>query len=113
MLQQPMEHPTKMPLTKGEIIRLLHQHETEMGRLGVERCGLFGSFVRDQAGPDSDVDVLVEFEAGEKSFDRFMRLWDLLERVLGREVDLVTREALSPHIGPHILAEVEYVTRPT
>jgi predicted nucleotidyltransferase len=57
------------------------------------------------------VDLLVEFTPGEKSFDRFMALADLLESVLERQVELVTTEALSPYLGPHILAEAADVLR--
>ncbi len=80
-----------------------------MRALGVKRIGLFGSFERDEATLDSDIDLLVEFEPGEKTFDHFMQLAFLLEDLLERRVELVTREALSPYIGPHILDEVEYV----
>lgn len=76
---------------------------------GLERIGLYGSFQRDEPDAESDVDLLVEFAPGEKTFDRFMALSFLLEDELGRPVELVTREALSPHIGPHILRSVEYV----
>ena len=72
---------------------------------------LFGSVVRGEARPDSDVDLLVEFVPGQKSFDRFMALSDLLERLLGYSVELVTIESLSPFIGPHILAEAADVLR--
>ena len=78
-------------------------------RLGVQRLGLFGSFQRGEPNSESDVDLLVEFMPGEKSFDNFMAVSFLLEDELGRSVELVTREALSPHLGPHILEEVEYV----
>ena len=79
-------------------------------QLGVLRLGLFGSFARDEANEDSDVDLLVEFAPGGKSFDRFLALADLLEEDLGRPVELVTPESLSRHIGPHILREVRYVS---
>jgi predicted nucleotidyltransferase len=72
---------------------------------------LFGSVVRGEATPDSDVDLLVEFAPGEKTYDRFMALSDLLERLLGHRVELVTVEALSPFIGPHIQAEAADVLR--
>ncbi len=72
--------------------------------------GLFGSFVRGDQRADSDVDVLVEFEEGQKTFDHFIGLSFLLEDLLGRRVELVTCDSLSPHIGPHILREVEYVS---
>jgi predicted nucleotidyltransferase len=57
------------------------------------------------------VDLLVEFEPDQKSFDSFVRLCNLLEERLGRTVELVTTEGLSPYIGPHILAEAEDVVR--
>ena len=79
--------------------------------LGVVRLALFGSVLRGEASPDSDVDLLVEFAPGEKSFDRFMALADLLEALFGREVELVTPEALSPFIGPRILSEARDVLR--
>jgi predicted nucleotidyltransferase len=78
--------------------------------LGVRRLGIFGSFAHGNQRVDSDVDLLVEFEEGAKTCDHFMDLALLLEDLLGRRVELVTREALSPHIGPWILREVEYVT---
>jgi uncharacterized protein len=64
---------------------------------------------RGRARPDSDADVLVGFAAGEKSFDRFMALAELLEGALGRPAELVTTEALSPILGPRILAEARDV----
>ena len=77
-------------------------------RLGVHRFGLFGSFAKGEQNAESDVDLLVEFRPGEKSFDRFMEISFLLEEILGRKVDLITPESLSPHIGPKILVGVEY-----
>ncbi len=95
---------------KEQLFSLLNQHRQQLKRLGVKRFGLFGSFVRGQQQQQSDVDLLVEFEPGQKSFDNFMRLAFFLEELLGRKVDLVTPESLSPHIGPHILREVEYAS---
>ena len=92
-------------LTRKQAFERLRGVEAEIRGLGVRRLALFGSVARDEARPDSDVDVLVEFLPGWKTLDRFMTLADLLERVLERPVELVTTEALSPFIGPHILAE--------
>jgi hypothetical protein len=75
----------------------------------VKRLGLFGSFVREQQHPDSDVDLLVEFEPTRKTFDHFMALSFLLEDLLRRRVELVTSESLSPYLRPHVLDEVEDV----
>lgn len=95
--------------TKSELLDRLRERRAEISRLGVARLGVFGSFVRDEPTPESDVDIFVEFAPGMKNFDRFMALAQLLEDVLQRRVELVTPESLSPYIGPHILREVEYV----
>ncbi len=95
--------------TKDEIFSRLKDHEPQFRDLGVRRMGLFGSFVRGQQAPDSDVDVLLEFEPDKKSFDHFMQISFLLEEILQRHVELVTTEALSPYLGPHILNEAEDV----
>ena len=96
---------------RDDVIERCRQAEPEIRRMGVRRIALFGSMARGEAAADSDVDPLVEFEPGGKSFDRFLALSELLERLLGRRVDLVTTEALGPYIGPHILAEAEDVVR--
>jgi predicted nucleotidyltransferase len=51
--------------------------------------------------------MLLEFEPGKKTFDRFMQISFLLEEILQRQIELVTIEALSPYLGPHILNETE------
>ena len=94
--------------TKEQVFTLLHKHQPDLQSLGVKRYGLFGSFVQGRQNPQSDIDILVEFETGKKTFDNFMHLAFFLEEILGRHVDLVTPESLSPYIGPHILREVEY-----
>lgn len=99
------------PLTRDEAIRRLQEAEPEIRSLGVERLALFGSVLRNEMRPDSDVDVLVGFARGAKSFNRFLALSDLLEERLGRRVEVITMEALSPFLGPRILAEAEVVLR--
>ncbi len=96
--------------TREEIVKILDENQTQLRALGVKRLGLFGSFVRGQQKADSDVDMLAEFEPGQKTFDHFIELSFLLEDLLGRSVELVTPEGLSPYIAPYILKEVEYVS---
>jgi hypothetical protein len=67
--------------------------------------------LRNEARPDSDVDVHVEFAPTEKTCDRFMALAALLEDALQHKVEVITTESLSPFIGPHILAEATNVLR--
>jgi uncharacterized protein len=96
--------------SKAEIIQRLRGAGRQLTALGVSGIGLFGSFVTGRQTAASDVDVLIDFAPGQRSFDNFMDASFLLEGVLGRRVELVTRESLSPHIGPHILREVERVS---
>lgn len=95
--------------TKEELLKLLKKHESEIKAFGVERIGLFGSFVRNEPKPQSDVDILVEFSPGQETFRNFMDLGFFLEDLFGRRVDLLTPKWLSPYIGPYILREAEYV----
>jgi len=95
--------------TKQDLMGRLRRHRGDLRRLGVQRLSIFGSFQRDEPNPESDVDLLVDFAPGEKTLDHFMAVSFLLEEALGRPVELVTREALSPHLGPHILDDVDYV----
>ena len=98
-------------LTREEAVQRLLASEREIRALGVERLALFGSVLRGEARPDSDVDILVTFSPGGKTFNRFLALFDLLEERLEHRVELVTTEALSPFIGPRILADAQDVLR--
>ena len=90
-------------------ITILKEHEDDIrNRFRVKRIGIFGSFARGEAKADSDIDVLVEFETGHKTFDNFMDLMFYLEAVFGRKIDLVTREALKPRIKDNILRDTVY-----
>lgn len=92
---------------------LLDQSQEKLTKFGVKRCGLFGSFLRNRQNPQSDIDLLVEFEMDKKTYDNYIHLAFFLEELFGRPVDLVTPESLSPYIGPHILREVEYASDST
>jgi predicted nucleotidyltransferase len=76
---------------------------------GVTRLGVFGSFARDRATAQSDVDLFVVFAQEQKSLKNLVGLSRYLESLLERKVDLVTPEALNPFIGKYILQEVQYV----
>ena len=95
--------------TKESVFQRLTEEREKLAFLGVKNIGLFGSFVRGSQTSLSDIDILVEFMPEKHTFDNFMEVAFLLEELLGRKVELVTTEALSPYIGPHILREVERV----
>ena len=96
--------------TKKELLDLLHNHGEEICAFGVIRLGLFGSFVRDAASVDSDVDLLVEFRPERKTLKNLVGLSSFLQQLLQRKVEIITPQSLNPFIGRHIIKEVEYVS---
>jgi hypothetical protein len=83
-------------LTRDEIVKKLKERKDELKRYGVKRIGLFGSFVRDEQGERSDIDLVVEFEPSHFGkdfkglFDTYMEVSSYLENLLGRKVDILT-----------------------
>ena len=89
-----------------EIKEIIISHIAEIRkRYYIRRIGIFGSVVRGEATENSDVDILVEFSRPVGFFE-FLELEEFLEKLIGRKVDLVSRKALKPYIGGHILEEV-------
>jgi uncharacterized protein len=97
--------------SRRDVIERIRALEPQLRRLGVARLALFGSFSRGTQHGASDVDLLVEFAQGQKSFDNFTSACELLEDC--RKVELITTESLSPYIGPRILREAEDVIATT
>jgi len=95
--------------TKLEIFDFIRKSRSQLELFGVNKIGIFGSFVRDEQTEESDIDILVDFYPDKVKYDNFIDLAFYLEDSLERKVDLVTIGSLSPYIGPHILGEVEYV----
>ena len=95
---------------KNAVIEILRANEASIRSYGVRRLGIFGSVARGEHHAGSDVDLLVEFQKETKTFDNFIQLVFFLEELLGRKVELITTDSLSPYIGPRILEEVEYVS---
>jgi predicted nucleotidyltransferase len=98
-------------LTRADVLSRVAAAQAEIFSLGVRRLALFGSVQRNAARPDSDVDVLVEFQPGQKTYRHFFALGELLEQLLDRRVELVTPESLSPFLQRRILAEATDVIR--
>ncbi len=94
--------------TKNKVVKVLYNNTEDIRSYGVKKIGIFGSFVRAAQNNKSDIDVLVEFNKPEKSFDNYMELKFYLEKLFHRRVDLVIREALKPRIRQQILKEVIY-----
>ena len=95
-----MEHPER------EILEQVESHRDQLQKLGVRRLGNFGSAVRGELTPESDLDFLVEFDR--KSFDRYMELKFYLEDLFGRSIDLVLTDAIKPQLRENILRDSIY-----
>ena len=89
---------------------LIEAHATELRALGAQRIGIFGSFVRGEETPQSDVDVYLEFEDGMKNYDNFFEIYELLQGLFGRRIDLVTDGSLNERKARIILPTVRYAT---
>jgi uncharacterized protein len=97
-------------LTKKEIVNLLKAQKENLMKMGVSQIGLFGSFVSEKATPESDIDILIDFETEKETFDNLLNVSEYLEKLFqNRKIDIVSKKGLSPFIGKYILNEVEYV----
>lgn len=91
--------------SREQIIERLAARSGDLAALDVASLALFGSAARGEMGPDSDVDVLVTF-GGPATFDGYMDLKFLLEDMLGRPVDLLTKGALKPLLEEQIAGDL-------
>ena len=103
----PMNETTAtLPLALSEIAAALQSRLPELRQTyGVSALGIFGSYAAGQAGPGSDLDLLVEFDRAPTLF-QFVRLERQLSQMLGVKVDLAMKSALKPEIGQRILRQV-------
>lgn len=96
-------------LDRGEIIEVLRVHRDVLAeRFGVAELALFGSFARDQATEESDIDILVGFD-GPATSKSYFGVQFYLEDLLGRRVDLVTTKALRARFRPYVEREAVHV----
>ena len=91
-------------MRRDEALAILRAHRADLKRFGIKSLALFGSVARDEAGPESDLDFLLEF-SGPGTFDRYMGLKLFLEDLLGSRVDLVMRKALKARLLPSVERE--------
>ncbi len=95
-------------LTYKTILTKLEENTATIKKFGVKRIGLFGSYIRKEQKPTSDIDILVEFEKGKVTFDNYMDLKFFLEDLFECKVDLVMKEAIKPDLKPYIIGSVKY-----
>lgn len=103
-----MKHksPTIRKLTSQRILRILDDYKPELKRYNLAKLGLFGSFSKGIANKHSDIDFLVRFKT--PSFDNYIELKFLLEKVFKKKIDLVMEENLKPSLQ-YVKKEAHYI----
>ena len=97
-------------MNKKAVIKRLSLLKAPLMAVGVCQLGLFGSTVRGENTPESDIDILIDFSEGQETYLNFMDACSILQNAFGKtKLDVVTKKGLSPYIGQMILNEVEYV----
>ncbi len=92
------------------ILSMLKAKRADLSAKGIREVGLFGSYARNEQTEQSDIDILIDFEPDKETFDNYMAVYELLEKLFKNiKVEVVTKNGLSPYIGPKILNEVQYV----
>jgi predicted nucleotidyltransferase len=91
-------------MRRDQVMKVLREHRAQMNIFGIKSLAVFGSVARDEARPDSDVDILVEFDPP-PTFQRYMDLKFYLEELLGCRVDLGTPDTLKPRIRTRVQSE--------
>ena len=93
-------------MTRDNVLALLRTHKASLAqRFGITRLALFGSFARDQATDDSDIDILVQFDES-PDWKRYFGAQGYLEDLLGRPVDMTTNQNLRIEIRPYVEREI-------
>ena len=96
--------------TKDYILTTIQTHKPMLFKLGIRDIGLFGSYVRGDQSAKSDIDILIDFEPDKENYDNYMAVYDIIEQLFKNErIEIITKNGLSPYIGPKILNEVVYV----
>jgi len=96
-------------LTRNQILSKLRENKETLSSLGVERIGLFGSYIREEQKESSDLDIIVSFKMGEEKYKNLFKLHELLEELFNLKIEIITMGSLSPYIGPYILKEAKFI----
>jgi len=97
-------------LTSKLIMEKIEKNFAHIKTYGIKKIGLFGSYVKNEQKTKSDIDILVEFEKGKKTFDNYMNLKFYLEELFKCKVDLIISDKIKPDLKPNILGSVIYAS---
>lgn len=95
-------------LSSETILKKIEENRQLVKKCGAKKIGVFGSYVRGEQQSESDIDILVEFQKGKKTFDNYMDLKFFLEDLFNCKVDLVIEETIKPRLKPYILESAKY-----
>jgi predicted nucleotidyltransferase len=93
---------------KQQVFDRIQSHQSALKLFGAAKLGLFGSFVRGDQKEESDIDFVVEFAEGKKTFRNFINIVYYLEKIMGREVELLTWEGMASFVKREAEKEIEY-----
>jgi predicted nucleotidyltransferase len=96
-------------MTREQAIDRLREHEAELKGAGVKHLFLFGSTVRNEARPQSDVDLFFDYEKGAFGLFALVGVKDLATEILGSPADVMTRDSLHPALRSRIEAEAQRI----
>ncbi len=97
---------TKESLNSKKIIKKIEEKSKDIKRYNVKKIGLFGSFAKNKQHKKSDIDIIVTFD--KETFDNYMDLLFLLEKMFKRKIDLVIEHDLYPELS-YVKKETKYV----
>ena len=96
-------------IMNNKIIKILKEQKSVLEKnFHINKIGIFGSYARNEETPDSDIDILVEYNKTPGLFE-FFSLEEHLETVLNKKIDLVRKEGLKKQIKEQVLSEVLYI----
>jgi len=96
----------KETLNSKKIIEKIEEKSKDIKKYNVKKIGLFGSYVKNKQNKKSDIDILVTFN--KETFDDYMDLLFLLEKIFKRKIDLVIEKDLHPELN-YVKREAKYV----
>lgn len=96
-------------MTLQSITQAISAQKDQLRRFGLRRIGIFGSTARSEASVSSDIDLLLDFDPTQKTYKNFFASTTFLEQLFNRRIDVVTPQALSPYIKPHVEKDITYV----
>jgi hypothetical protein len=96
-------------MNRQQILAKLRENEAALRARGVSHAALFGSRARGDARPDSDIDIMVEFDPGAHvTIFNYAGLKDYIAGLFDSPVDVVSREGLKPYVRPAVITDAIY-----